>query len=173
MEAKANLFYLHIAPRKVRLVASLLKGMDAGRAELELRNLPKAASVPLQKLLKSAIQNAVHDLQQDASLLYIKKINVDGGPMMKRMMPRAFGRGATIRKRMSHVSLVLGVRGGEGGTEAKAKSMAAPAVREAEWEDVKGDVNTGRTKSRETSTAAPSKKKAGSFGKKIFTRKVI
>ena len=172
MDAKAKLSYLHIAPRKVRLVASLLKGMDVRRAELELRNLSKAASIPLGKLLKSAIQNAVHDLQHDASRLYIKKITVDGGPMMKRMMPRAFGRGATIRKRMSHVSLVLGIRGGEGDVVAKAKSAQAPMVREAEWEDVKGEARASRP-SRDTSAAVPSQKKAGGFGKKIFTRKVI
>ena len=173
MEAKANLFYLHIAPRKVRLVASLLRGMDVGRAELELRNLSKAASAPLGKLLKSAIRNAVHDLQQDASLLYVKKITVDGGPMMKRMMPRAFGRGATIRKRMSHVSLVLGLRGGEETGRANIKKATVPVVREAEWEEVKGEIGAGRAKSRETPTATHSKKKTGYFGKKIFTRKVI
>ncbi len=105
----ARLSYLHIAPRKVRIVASLLRGLDVKRAELELRNLPKRASAPLAKLLKSAVQNAIN-LQQDADLLYIKKINVDAGPILKRMMPRAFGRGATIRKRMSHVTVVLGTR---------------------------------------------------------------
>ena len=168
---KASLSYLHIAPRKVRLVASLLQGMDVGRAQLELRNLPKRASAPLEKLLKSAIQNAVHDLQQDASRLYIKKINVDGGPMLKRMMPRAFGRGATIRKRMSHVSLVLGLRGEEA-IKRKIKKAAAPMARVASREDVRGDVDAGRTKGRDASMA-PVKKRLGGFGRKIFPRKVI
>ena len=173
MEAKAKLSYLHIAPRKVRIVASLLKGMDVKRAELELRNLPKRASAPLEKLLKSAIQNAVHDLQQDASRLYVKSINVDGGPVMKRMMPRAFGRGATIRKRMSHVSLVLGVRGGEGAGQVQAKKTSAPEVREVESGDLKGEAKGIRAKSRGASPAAAPQKRTGSFGKKIFTRKVI
>ena len=172
MEAQAHLSYLHIAPRKVRLVASLLKGMDVRRAQLELQNLPKRASKPLEKLLKSAINNAVHDLQQDASRLYIKKINVDSGPMLKRMMPRAFGRGATIRKRMSHVSLVLGLRGEDMTLRMKKKKISAPIIREAMPEDVRGEVNSGRAKSRDTA-AVPIKKKAGGFGKKVFTRKVI
>ena len=169
---RARLSYLHIAPRKVRIVASLLKGMDVKRAELELHNLPKRASQPLEKLLKSAVQNAVHDLQQDASQLYIKKINVDAGPMLKRMMPRAFGRGATIRKRMSHVSLVLGLRGEERSRQANITRAATPMVREAGWGDVKGEMNIDGAKSRELSITSGKKKSRG-FGKKLFTRKVI
>ena len=169
---KASLSYLHIAPRKVRLVAGLLRGMDVRRAQLELRNLPKRASEPLEKLLKSAVHNAVHDLQQDASRLYIKKINVDAGPVLKRMMPRAFGRGATIRKRMSHVSLVLGLRGEENIAQQQRKKTIAPVVRAAAREDVKGEMNANRAKSRDT-TAAPAKKRLGGFGKKIFPRKII
>ncbi|MDZ4285651.1 MAG: 50S ribosomal protein L22 [Candidatus Sungbacteria bacterium] len=170
MEAKASLHYLHIAPRKVRLVAGLLRGMDAMQAELELRNLPKRSSAPLLKLLKSAIQNAVHDVGQDPSLLYVKQIHVDGGPIMKRMMPRAFGRGATIRKRMSHVSLVLGVRGDAG--IGKKMKTAKPIVREATKGDIKGEMDLARQKNR-TDTATTSKKKFRGFSKKIFTRKVI
>ena len=174
MEAKASISYLHISPRKVRIVASLLKGLDVRRAELELHNLPKRASAPLEKLLKSAISNAIHDLQQDATRLYVKKINVDAGPIMKRQMPRAFGRSAMIRKRMSHVSLVLGLRGEADASRAPhIKQSGSPVVREAEWEDVKGDAMVDRRKGREASSPAPQKKKTGSFGKKIFTRKVI
>ena len=173
MEAKASLSYLHISPRKVRLVASLIKGMDATRAELELSNLPKRASGPLIKLLKSAVQNGVHDLQLDPTRLYVKSIHVDVGPVMKRMMPRAFGRGATIRKRMSHVSLVLGVRGEVDVKGVKAKVAAAPVTRDAEWTEVKGEATEAPAKGRKTSTGATKKKAAGFGGKKVFTRKVI
>lgn len=168
---QANLSYLHISPRKVRLVAHLIKGMDVTRAELELRNISKRASSPIVKLLKSAISNAVHDLGQDAARLYIKQINVDAGPVMKRMMPRAFGRGATIRKRMSHVSLVLGMRGEDHIISKKIKKTAV-AVREAGWEDVKGEEQKNRP-SNQKSLKVSSKKKLGGFGRKIFTRKVI
>ncbi len=172
MEATARLSYLHISPRKVRLAAHVLKGMDVRRAELELHNLPKRASMPLVKLLKSAIQNAVHDLQQDPARLYVKSITVDAGPVAKRMMPRAFGRGATIRKRTSHVSLVLGLRGEERTSVRKTKKGTTFAVREADWEDVKGNVVENRPSTRNAS-AGSSKKKSGKFSKKIFTRKVI
>ena len=171
MEAKASLQYLHIAPRKVRLVASLVRGMEVRRAELILHTLPKRSSMPLFKLLKSAIQNAVHDFQQDPASLYIKEIKVDGGPMMKRMMPRAFGRGATIRKRMSHVSLVLGVRG-EGARGSNKKKIAKPVVREAGIEEIKGEMDHGR-KSDRLASGTGAKKKSGKFSKKTFTRKVI
>lgn len=169
---QARLSYLHISPRKVRLVAHVLKGMNVGRAELELQAMTKHASRPLEKLLKSAIQNAVNGLGQDASRLYIKNINVDAGPVLKRMMPRAFGRGATIRKRMSHVSLVLGVRGEEKIVQKKTKKRIVPAVRIADWQDVKGRADENRTASRDRGTVS-SPKKSGGFVKKIFTRKVI
>jgi len=172
MEAKAKLSYLHIAPRKVRLVASLLRGMDVRKAELELRNLVKRSSEPLLKLLKSAVQNAVHDFQMDSTRLYIKTITVDGGPVLKRMMPRAFGRGAQILKRMSHVTLVLGVRGEENAPKTvvkKTKKSLAPEIREANWEEVKGEATTEAPARKQTT-----KKKARGFrGKKTFTRKVI
>lgn len=92
------------APRKVRLVADLVRGKSAVRALALLETLPKRASEPMQKLIKSAIANA-----KDASAadLYISKIAVNGGIVFKRMMPRARGRGAQILKRTSHVTLEL------------------------------------------------------------------
>lgn len=104
---QAKLRYLHISPRKVRLVASLIKGMDVKRAELELDKLPKRSSTPLLKLLKSAVNNAASNFQKDPTALYVREMSVNAGPVMKRMRPRAFGRGALIRKRMSHITIVL------------------------------------------------------------------
>lgn len=171
MESKAQLRYLHIAPRKVRLVANVIRGMDVKRAELELANLPKRSSLPLLKLLKSAIQNAAHNFQQESDRLYIKKITVDGGPVMKRMMPRAFGKGATILKRMSHVNLMLGVRGEEV-DQVKMKRSQDMVIREAESEEIKGNVSVER-KTGHRSTLINSAKRARKFARKIFPRKVI
>lgn len=172
MEATARLSYLHISPRKVRLVAHVVKGMEVRRAELELSTLSKHASRPIEKLLKSAVQNAVHDLGQDASRLYIKHINVDAGPVLKRMMPRAFGRGAPIRKRMSHISLVLGVRGEDKADRRKVKKQTKPVARIADWQEIKDEMGEHRAANRDTE-AISSPKKSGGFVKKIFTRKVI
>lgn len=101
--ATAHLSNYRQAPRKVRLVADLVRGKSAERALALLSLLPKRASGPMQKLIKSAIANA----QAPASELYISKIEVNGGIVFKRMMPRARGRGARINKRTSHITLAL------------------------------------------------------------------
>ncbi len=101
---KAFLKNYHQSPRKVRLVANLIKGKTADRALLELSHLPKRASSPLEKLLKSAISNAKKDGLQSSDLI-VKKMAVDKGLVMKRVMPRARGSASQILKRMSHITL--------------------------------------------------------------------
>ena len=103
---KAFLKNYHQSPRKVRLVANLIKGKTVDRALLELSHLPKRASSPLEKLLKSAISNAKKD-GLGSSDLVVKKMVVDKGLVMKRIMPRARGSASQILKRMSHVTLEL------------------------------------------------------------------
>ena len=95
------------SPRKVRLVASLLKGKTVGDALTTLRNTAKGSVVPLEKLLKSAIANAKAQ-GKDEKALFIKTFRVDAGVTMKRMMPRARGSAYRINKRTSHVILELG-----------------------------------------------------------------
>ena len=92
------------APRKVRLIADLVRGKSTERALALLSVLPKRGSEPMAKLIKSAIANA-KDIP--ASELYISAIQVNGGVVFKRMMPRARGRGAQILKRTSHVTISL------------------------------------------------------------------
>jgi large subunit ribosomal protein L22 len=103
---KAYLKNLRISPRKVRLVASLIKGKDTKEAVLLLQNTVKSASSPLVKLLNSAISNA-KNLGKDTANLVIKGLEVNGGLVMKRSMPRARGSAYMIKKRTSNVSLVL------------------------------------------------------------------
>lgn len=110
MEIKAEAKYIHIAPRKVRLVASLIKGMGVGQARVQLEHSPKHSSVPLLKLLCSAIANATHNHSIEESNLVISDVAVNPGPMLKRTRARAFGRAAMIRKRMSHISMKLMVK---------------------------------------------------------------
>jgi large subunit ribosomal protein L22 len=81
--------------------------MSVRRAETELNHLPKRSTGPILKLLKSAAANATHASPASMRDFFIKEIRVDSGPVLKRMRPRAFGRAATIRKRTSHISLVL------------------------------------------------------------------
>lgn len=106
-EVKVKLSYLRISPRKVRLVADLVRGKKAIRAVEILSLLSKEAAKPLKKLIESAIANAKHNHELAADDLRLTKITVDEGPALKRWMPRARGRATTIRKRTSHVKLVL------------------------------------------------------------------
>ena len=103
---KAFLKNYHQSPRNVRLVANLIKGKTVERALLELSHLPKRASSPLEKLLKSAVSNAKKDGLVSSDLV-VKKMAVDKGLVMKRVMPRARGSASQILKRMSHVSIEL------------------------------------------------------------------
>lgn len=101
--ATAKLSNYRQAPRKVRLLADLVRGKSADRALNLLANLPKRASEPMAKLIKSAVSSA----KVPASELYIAKIEVNGGIVFKRHMPRARGRASAIRKKTSHVVLSL------------------------------------------------------------------
>lgn len=107
MEVKASLRNLLMAPRKVRLVVDLVRGLPVAEAELRLQFCRQAPARPVLKLLKSAIANAEHNFKLDASALRIKTITADGGPVFKRTMQRAMGSGSMIRKRQTHINLVL------------------------------------------------------------------
>ncbi len=104
---KAQLNYLRIAPRKVRLAVNLIKGLSVNEAEAQLLMSPKRASQLLLKLLRSAVVNAKHNQQIDSNRLFIKEIRVDKGPMLKRHLPRAMGRATMVQKKSSHIILVL------------------------------------------------------------------
>jgi large subunit ribosomal protein L22 len=102
-----KLNYLHIAPRKVRLLANVIKGLPVNEAEAQLYLRPQRASKPLLKLLRSAVANAKHNQKADVDKLVVSSIWVDQGPVFKRFLPRAMGRATPIRKKTSHVTLIL------------------------------------------------------------------
>ena len=110
MEAKANLKYLRISPRKVKIVLDLIRGKDVATATAILLNTPKAASEPVLKLLKSAAANAENNHQMDPEKLYVSQVFACPGPIIKRMMPRAQGRAYRINKRTSHVTIAVSER---------------------------------------------------------------
>ena len=110
MEAVANLRYLRISPRKVQVVLDLIRGKDVATATAILMQTPKAASEPVLKLLKSAAANAENNHQMDPEKLYVSEVFATPGPIIKRMMPRAQGRGYRINKRTSHVTIAVAER---------------------------------------------------------------
>ena len=106
-EVKAYLKYLRMSPRKVRLVIGAIKGKMAAEAEELLPFMKQHASRPILKLLKSAMANAENNFKLKADRMYIKDLRADAAPTLKRSMPRAHGRAAPIRKRGSHLTIVL------------------------------------------------------------------
>ena len=107
MEVKASIKFLRIAPRKVRLVADLVRGKNVNEAIQTLSFVDKRSAPVLKKLLQSAVANADQKKTIDLDTLYVKHLSVDQGPTLKRFMPRAQGRASEIRKKTSHVNLVL------------------------------------------------------------------
>ena len=107
MEAHAIARYIKMSPRKVRLLADLIRGKDVAWAEIQLQLASKMAREPLQKLLHSVMANA-EGKKMNPEKLYVKSIQVNGGPVLKRSRARAFGRAAPIRKRTCHIAIVLG-----------------------------------------------------------------
>jgi large subunit ribosomal protein L22 len=107
MDITASQRHLRMSPRKVRLVARSIHGLPVHEATYALKHLAKAASVPLEKLLRSAIANAKENHKLSEASLKVKQLIVNEAPTLKRYRPRAYGRSAMIRKRASHVTLVL------------------------------------------------------------------
>ena len=108
MEAKAILRTARISPQKARLVADQVRGMPVAKAADLLQFSDKKAAAMIRKVLWSAISNAENNLGADIDELKITSIMVDEGPVLKRFMARAKGRGNRILKRTSHISVVVG-----------------------------------------------------------------
>jgi len=144
---KAYLKNYRQSPRKVRLVASLVTGKKVSDAIVALEFLPKRASLPIKKLLLSALANAKAQGKDEAGL-FIKELRVDKGIVMKRMMPRAMGRGARINKRTSHVNVLL--------AERTAKLPKAKKGAKKEKTEVKKEIKSS-SKAKKPAKASASK----------------
>ncbi|MFZ3054437.1 MAG: 50S ribosomal protein L22 [Minisyncoccales bacterium] len=137
MAYEVKLKHLHIAPRKARLVADLVRGKKAEEAQTILSFAVKKASDPILKLLNSALANAKSTKNVPASDLFISKITIDEGPAGKRVLPKSRGRGEIIKKKTSHVTLVLDVKREE--LEKKTKKEKRIAKTAAEKVEKKED----------------------------------
>ena len=107
LQAKATLKYARISSRKVKIVADLIRGKDVDEALAIMKFTPKASSEVLEKLLKSAIANAENNHDMKHENLYVAEIFANQGPTLKRIRPAAKGSAVRIRKRTSHITIVL------------------------------------------------------------------
>ena len=107
IEARATLRYARISARKVKIVADLIRGKDVNEAISIVKFAPKASSEILEKLLNSAIANAENNHFMNRSNLYVAEIYANQGPTLKRIRAAAKGSAVRIRKRTSHVTIVL------------------------------------------------------------------
>jgi len=123
MEARAQARYVRVTPMKARRVIDLIRGMNAADAQAVLKFAPQAASEPIGKVLDSAIANATNNHAMDARGLVVSAAYVDEGPTMKRIRPRAQGRAYRIRKRSSHITVIVS----DGIAPVVTKPAAKPA----------------------------------------------
>lgn len=160
----AKINYLHIAPRKVRLIGNTLKGLTAQEAEAQLMLRPQRASKELLSLLRSAIANAQNNQKINRDLLVISSFYVNPGPIIKRFLPRAQGRATPLQKKMSHVTLILG----ESSKPLPSRFVISPPVKKSK----KSETKTVKPKATENKFTGRKPEKVGFF-KKFFRRKAI
>jgi len=110
MEASAKLSFARLSPRKTRLVVDMVRGKGIQESLNTLRFMPQPSAKLVSKLLQSAVANAEQKGVSDVDRLFVKAISVDGGPVLKRFVPRAMGRASKIRKPTSHITVVLAER---------------------------------------------------------------
>ncbi len=162
----AKLSFLRQAPRKVRSVGDLIKGLPVNEAEAQLIVQTRRPSKVLLKLLRSAVANAKNSKTIDPQHLFVSSVRVDGGPMLKRMLPRARGSASPIQKKMSHVTMVLGVN-----EKLKSRFTIVPPKKTKlpPGEDVRSKAKKPKTPEKE----APRSKQTPGFWKRRFGRKVV
>lgn len=161
----AKINYLRIAPRKVRTVGDLVRGLPVNEAEAQLMNEQRRPAKMLLKLLRSAVANAKQNQKIDIAHLFVVNFRVDGGPMLKRHLPRAHGSASPIQKKMSNVTLTLGVN-------EKLKPKFTIVVPKKVKTPAGGDKPTKTKKPREEGAVEKSdKQQRKGFFKRTFSRK--
>jgi len=110
MEARAVARHVRVSPRKARQLIDLIRGKSLGEALAILEHTPRGASKIVSKVVRSAAANAENNFEMDPDSLFVAKAYVDQGPSLKRIMPRARGTADRIRKRTSHITVVLAER---------------------------------------------------------------
>lgn len=148
-QVKAKLRFLRMGPRKVRLVADLIRNKKAVEAERVLMLLKKRAAKPMLKLLQSAMANAKNNFSLPTEDLKIATLMVDEGPTLKRWMPRARGRATPLRLRSSHITLILTGEDKEADKASGTKKIKADSKKpDSKKEDKKSETKKVATKAK-------------------------
>ena len=156
MEARAQARYVRVTPMKARRVIDLIRGMSAQDAQAVLTFAPQAASEPVGKVLASAIANATNNHAMDARSLVVSAAFVDEGPTMKRIRPRAQGRAYRVRKRSSHITVV--VSDGTAITPAPAAKAPVKAAAKKSTAAAPAAAPAKKAPAKKAATTAPAKK---------------
>jgi large subunit ribosomal protein L22 len=145
MKVTATLSNVHVAPRKARLVAGLIRGLGVAEAKIQLEKSVKKMSLPLVKLLESARANAENNFSLDRETLRVVRVDVNEGQKLKRFMPRAQGRATPIWRRLSHVTIVIEGLAAEKAVKKTLKK--ATTKKTAEIKPATKKTNTSKTAS--------------------------
>ena len=164
MEIKAKLNYLRTAPRKVRLIADLIRGLNIKEAEIQLRFNSNKVANPLLKLLNSAVANAKNSFNVEKESLFIKSIKINQGPPFKRWRAASRGRAMPVLKKTSHVDLVLGTKKG---IKIEKKKETKSEIKEEIKEETKPKISKRAPKKIEKT------KGVKGLAKKVFRRKAF
>jgi large subunit ribosomal protein L22 len=184
MKVSVKTTNLRISPRKVRLVANLIRGLDVEKALIQVDHTIKKACPAFEKLLKSAVANAENNFGLDKDNLYVQDVQVGDGQRMKRWMPRAFGRATPIIKRASHIYLILEERV-EGKNrkskeqmekekkerEISKKKAEKEMIKEREERDEEEKKSEKVQTKKETQEREVGQKKSKGWASKVFNRK--
>lgn len=170
MQIVAKLNNLRLAPRKVRLVADLIRRKTVAEAETILTFTIKRGAPIILKLLKQAVANAKNNFQLNEADLYVGKITVDEGPKLKRFRPRARGSASPIQKKTSHITLILESTKSSVKVAKKAKTEEKPEA--VETKEEKTDKKAPKQKFK-TEKEKVQKQIQAKEAKRIFRRKAF
>ena len=175
-EVKAFARFVHVSPRKLRLVADLVRTSPVDVALEQLRFSSKNAALPLIKAINSAVANAVHNFDWKRETLYIKAVTIDGGPVFKTFAPRAQGRAFEQRQRPSHINVVLGSRPGQTARKRSVFQFMSKS-QSSEPKVVTNEPEAGQTSTKHASpkqaprAAETRKQNIVSLKRRLFNRK--
>lgn len=176
MKVRAFLKNYRVAPRKARLLTSLVKGLPVAEALSQLERSIKGSAPQVRKLVASALANAENNFGLDRKNLYVFDMRVDEGPTMKRWLPRAFGRATPLHKRTSRITVVLEEFVEGAGRKTKEQLEEARKKRAGKVKKEEAEEPIEEKKSRKTPEVKPTEKKekgtkSSGFAKKVFQRK--